>query len=231
MSPGLARATIVYDSVHVASGALNTDWDWVDPSAQGALAASFSLAYTQTLNSVSVELSADTPNDGGSFMVVLMSDVTGSPSYATDPVSHFVSFTHDIVLATISDSMLNQTLGGGPALLTIHSPIVLSAGRYWIGIETPQLPSSVALGQPPATGTFGSAQWWWTTPNPGGAVGLAGQSNFNTLGGAGPFPVSGVTAFGAYELVVDTPEPATIAILGAGLAGLGYVRRRKAKQA
>jgi hypothetical protein len=34
---------------------------------------------------------------------------------------------------------------------------------------------------------------------------------------------------GAYEMVVETPEPASIAIVGAGLAGLGFFRRRMQK--
>jgi hypothetical protein len=37
----------------------------------------------------------------------------------------------------------------------------------------------------------------------------------------------GILEFSINNVVVGTPEPATMAILGTGLAGLGFLRRRK----
>ena len=56
-------------------------------------------------------------------------------------------------------------------------------------------------------------------------------NNFNSIGGAGPFAVGGANNPGDYELIVTTPEPASIAIPGASLAGIGYFRRRKSAKA
>ena len=76
LSPGLAGATTVFDSVDInpaafnsGAQATNTSWDWVDPTANGPLGSEFSVSSPQTLSSVSLELSAELPTDGGSIVV------------------------------------------------------------------------------------------------------------------------------------------------------------------
>ena len=155
-----------------------------------------------------------------------MPDNNGNPpfSFTADPSEHLptngiTTFTDDTVLATLLDSSLSST----PSLVTINASIALSAEIYGIGLETSLLLDS---SQDPVVGTYGSAQWWWTYSDPSSAAGL----DFNAIGG----PFSLPTNLGPYEMIVDTtqasPEPATIAILAGGLAGLGYVRPRKAKK-
>lgn len=236
LAPELAYATTIFDSVNVGAGVFNggletsnTSWDWVDPTANGPNASQFSVSYAQTLTSVSLELSADTPADGGSVVVVLMQDVSGAPPYTTisDPSTSskkLATLTDYTVLGTIQDSALSQT----SALVTLNTDVSLSAGSYWIGTQTSLLPT--AGNTNPTTGTYGSAQWWWTQP--GASVPVT--NDFNSIGTVGPFAVGGTTNPGAYELIINTsvptPEPATIAILGGALAGLGYVRRKNAKR-
>jgi hypothetical protein len=229
LSPEVVRAAVVYDSIDINPAAFNsgletgnTSWDWVDPSANGPNASQFTVAYTQTLTSISLELSADTPDDGGLIVVVLMSDQNGSLPYTTipDPLTEsgsLATLTGTTVLATIQDSSLSQT----SSLVTINPGLVLAAGTYWIGTETALLPGSA---DDPVNGTYGSGQWWWTNPDSSVPV----TNNFHSVGSIGPFPVGGSANPGAYELIVDTPEPATIALLGGGLASLGYFKRCKA---
>ena len=214
--PSLARALTIYDSVDVDPQAFNGGWDAVEPTQVGPLAGSFLPAYPVTLDySVSLELQCCRSERRGIPYTVVLMQANGFPSYRT--TNGITTFPGATVLATILDS----SLSGSPSLVTITTAVNLSATRCWIGLETPRLPSSVAVGDTAADGSYGSAQWWWTDPRDEiGAIGLAGQSDFNTYGGAGPYPVGGNQDLGPYEMIIDVPEPATLTVLGGGLAGL-----------
>jgi hypothetical protein len=222
LSPGLAGATTVFDSVDInpaafnsGAQATNTSWDWVDPTANGPLGSEFSVSSPQTLSSVSLELSAELPTDGGSIVVTLLPDNGGSPAFTT--TAGVSTFTGGTVIGTIADA----TLSTNSALVTLSADVDLTPGSYWIGLETPPTATS-------GPDAYGSGQWWWSQPDPSNPL----TNNFNSIGGAGPFVVGGsVSNPGDYELIVTTPEPASIAILGASLAGLGYFRRRKSAKA
>jgi hypothetical protein len=241
LSPGLASATTtIYDTVNIDPSAFNAGSDQLSPVIIGPNAASFQVPSAQTLNSVSLELSALNPNDGGSLTVALVSNIVvpskgNQPNNTTVtdtnlPTTGITTFTGGTVLATILDSSLSTT----PSLVTISTAVTLTPGTFlWIGLETTQLPSSVLAGDSAVGGTYGSAQWWWTDDNPGGAIGITGQLGFTAGGGPGSFPISGDSpdALTPYEMILTTtagiPEPLAITIFGSGLAALGYLRRRK----
>jgi hypothetical protein len=242
LSPGLASATtVIYDTVNIDPLAFNAGSDQLSPVIVGPNAASFQVPSTQTLTSVSLELSALNPNDGGSLTVALVSNIVvpnkgNQPNNTTVvqdsnlPTTGITTFIGGTVLATILDSSLSTT----PSLVTISTSATLTPGTFlWIGLETTQLQSSVLAGDSAVDGTYGSAQWWWTLDNPGGAIGITGQLGFTAGGGPGSFPISGNSpdALGPYEMILTTtagiPEPVTITIFGSGLAALGYVRRRR----
>jgi hypothetical protein len=241
LSPGLASATtIIYDTVNIDPAAFNAGADQLSPVIDGPNAVSFQITSTQTLSAVSLELSALNPSDGGSLTVALVSNIVvpnkgNQPNNSTVtnsnlPTTGITTFNGGTVLATILDSSLSTT----PSLVTITTAVTLTPGTFlWIGLETTQLPSSVSNDDSPADGTYGSAQWWWTDNNPGGAIGITGQLGFTAGGGPGSYPVSGNTpdTLSPYEMILTTtagiPEPMTITIFGSGLAALGYIRRRR----
>lgn len=235
LSAGAANATVAYDSIDVGAGQLNFDNNFVDPTAGGPIASSFTTTAATSLTSVSLMLSAN-PNSGdGSMVVVLLPNNGGAPPYSTlnDPGLVNTNFgvlpTFNNVLATIGTVQDSSFVAETPKLVTFNTYAPLAANTtYWIGVYTPQDPSSIANGDSAIEGTYGNGEWWFTSANPTGGVGIGSAQNFDSHGGIRTFSAE---TNGAYELIVNTPEPGTMAILGAGLTGLGYFRRRAAKRA
>jgi hypothetical protein len=225
LTANVAHATTYFDSISApASFSGNSD----GPS-DGAtlLAQSFSVPGTPNFNTVTLGLNADVPSDGGSTMVFLVpDDGTGAPNMAGFPQttldatsSSATGYANAVLLGTIKDSSLGAS-GGSPTLITLSiSPAAVASvtsqtsnGEYWIGLVTD-----------------GSSSIEWDLSSDGSGVGLAGQDYFNNAGSS--FGSIFDPGNGTYELRAGVPEPATLAILGAGLAGIGYARRRQAKKA
>ena len=90
------------------------------------------------------------------------------------------------------------------------APFSVGPGTYWISLVP-------YLGFPP--------QWGWATSASG--TGNAYQNFFGTAG-----PIGNVNlAFDVQGTSNNVPEPLTLSIFGAGLAGASVMRRRKKKSA
>lgn len=220
LATNAANATVYFDTVNPPAGpAIGYD----GPSSDGTtvLATSFAAPATPNFSSISLTLSADKPSDGGSVLVYLVSNtggssgVAGTPSY-TATGNTFDSFKNASLIGAIADSTL-ATTGVGTSLvsLTVAATSVAAVAatttnnEYWIGL---------------VASSAGSSFDWYYNGNANG-TGTAGQAYFNNYGNV--LSSSASDAGGPYQLQVSTPEPTTLAVLGASLAGFGYFRRRR----
>ncbi|WP_428487156.1 PEP-CTERM sorting domain-containing protein [Rhodopila sp.] len=224
-----ASATVFFDTLNVPSA--NTAGFYDGPASDSALfmAQSFH-APSSSFSEVTLSLSADTPADGGSSAIYLVPDTgsSGTNAVAGSPVIAVAGSPPQfsgVKIGNISDSKLSASASGAPTALRVTLP---AGSAATVASETRNTEYWLAL--VPNSGS--SVDWWYTGALQGS--GISGQSYFNDLS---PQPVDGgTTQLGAtatdtaYQLVVDTPEPASWALLGSGLLGLGYVRRGALKR-
>ena len=203
----VARAGLVFDTI-TGTSPLGTSGAAADGSA--IMAASFTDIATPSFTAISLMLAADNPGDGGSVQVFLVPD-DGSGS-ATGVAGNPDS-SNAVPVASIKDSSLAKLSTSGTRLVTLAN-IANSLGKttvhneYWIEL--------LSQGS--------SVEWAYNADGKG--FGTANQASFTDVSATYPDNGSGVA--GAFALrVVDAPEPATIGLLGAALASLGYFRRRK----
>ncbi len=227
LAVGSAHAVPVYDTItgqtNVNGLAPNTT------SGHGPLGDSFTASSAEIITSVTLAMELKSAGGAGSELVYLVPNGSeGPPSLPTYTPGTPVTLTNAILLGTIFDNnaLLSTT---SYANIKLTPTVAIGPGNYWIELVDG---ASANNGNGDATTTVD--KWGYDTDITG--LGVPTSGNIVSTASAPPGTLVGDgTATAAltgevFELQIQTPEPSSLAVLGAGLLCLGFSRSRRSKK-
>jgi hypothetical protein len=121
----------------------NTNLPTTSPGAHAPLGADFTAPYTETIDSVGLNLyvqgGSGFATDAGSVQVYLVPG-TGSPSL---PSASSLQLTNPVYLGTILDTSLRKGTGNSvPNTITLNTDATIGAGTWWLELTTGSDPNN-----------------------------------------------------------------------------------------
>ena len=213
ISGGAAQAGYVAFNNLSNGGAGNDAVANVSNGGAGPLAQSFSTTSAGSITGLKLFLGGG-GIDADSIVITLHNDLSHSPGSVLGSS------------LTVSDSLVPAGAGGvytldNLQLANLFAPLTAST-RYWIEIH------DLYAGNNPLLATNVT----WSLAQDASGTGVSGQFTMD----AGTVGSNSGAIFPAVNrapllMEVDVPEPMTLAVLGVGIAGLGWVRNRRQKSA
>jgi len=219
LSAGTASAgALVYDTI--TGQTVVAGFKPIVGANRGPLGDSFLATGPEVISGLTFTMKDVSPSDGGSVLVFLVPNnpPTGAP---TLPSSTGTTLTGAIKLGKILDSAAPTTFGA----VSLTTSASITAGTYWIELVDASSPAN-GDASPGPTGI----QYAYALD-----AGSLGMPASGTVASYSNVDNGGLTAFtpgngNVFMMQIRTPEPASLALLGAGMTVLGVIRRRRSKK-
>jgi len=219
-----ASASLVYDTITGIPTASNTKLS--TGSGLAPLGDQFKASNGEQIISITVQLFAagteGRPTDSGSVLVYLVPGVSGLPGTTSG-----LTLANKRYVGTILDTSL--TFGSATNLtVTPASPISLTQGNWWVVLTSGSDPNNFHGSINPVDTVAKWDQQTTAIALADGAIGIppAGNDSARPSGGVFIGDPSNV-----YQMQIQAPEPASLALLGGGLVIQSNKRRSRRKKA